>query len=383
MRRSKLLWTLPLLALAAPAQAARLPDQPGVAAIAEKAMQGTGARGLAIAVIDGGKVKSIQTFGERNAKGDPLTPQTIMYGASLTKLLFGYAVMRLVDEGKVDLDRPIAAMLPKPLPDYGNLEPYGNWGDLKDDPRWRAITPRIALNHSTGFANFHFLEPDGKLRIHFAPGTRYGYSGEGIILLQFALEQALGIETGAEVKRLVFDPLNMPNTSLTWRPDFASNYADGWRLDGSVEPHDERERVRVAGSMDTTITDLANFTAALVRGEGLSKAARAEMVRADLPIRSRAQFPTLGPDAPPAEQPNIAAGVATIVFSGPQGPGFIRGGHNDSTGNILICVEGRQRCVLVMANDVRAEASFPMIVREILGETGAPWAWIYGDMKFI
>ena len=80
--------------------------------------------------------------------------------------------------------------------------------------------------------------------------------------------------------------------------------------------------VRVAGSMDTTITDLANFTAALVRGEGLSKAARVEMVRADLPIRSRAQFPTLGPDAPPAEQPKIAAGVGTIVFSGPQGPGL-------------------------------------------------------------
>ncbi len=383
MRRSKLLWALPFLALATPAQAANLTGEAGVATIAEKAMQGTGARGLAIAVIDGGKVKSVQAFGERNAKGDPLTPQTIMYGASLTKLLFSYAVMRLVDEGKVDLDRSIADMLPQPLPDYGNLGAYGNWGDLKDDPRWRAITPRMALNHSTGFPNFHFLEPDGKLRIHFDPGTRYSYSGEGVMLLQFAIEKALGIETGAEVKRLVFDPLNMPNTGLTWRPDFAANYADGWRLDGSVEPHDERGRVRMAGSMDTTITDLANFTAALVRGEGLSTATRAEMVRADLPIRSRAQFPTLAGDAPAEQQSKIAAGVGTIVFSGPQGPGFIRGGHNDSTGNILVCVERRQRCVLVMANDVRAEASFPMIVREILGETGAPWAWLYGDMKFI
>lgn len=383
MGYSRLLWALPLLISSVATQAANLPDEAGVAAIAKKAMQGTGARGLAIAVIERGKVKSVQTFGERNAKGEPLTPQTIMYGASLTKLLFSYAVMRLVDEGKVDLDRPIAEMLPQPLPDYGNLEAYGNWGDLADDPRWRAITPRMTLNHSTGFANFSFLEPDGKLRMHFDPGARYGYSGEGVVLLQFAIEKGLNVEMGAEVKRLVFDPLKMPNTSLTWRPDFAANYVDGWRLDGSVEPHDERERVRVSGSMDTTITDLANFSAALVRGEGLSKAARAEILRPGLPIRTRGQFPTLQDDAPPAEQLKIAAGVGTITFSGPQGPGFVRGGHNDSTGNMLVCLEKGQRCVLIMANDVRAEAAFPMIVREILGETGAPWTWILADMKFL
>jgi CubicO group peptidase (beta-lactamase class C family) len=384
MTRGKLLWTLPLLAAAAPAHAASLPDRAGVAVIAEKAMAGTGAHGLAIAVIDGGKVRSVQSFGARNAKGDPLTPQTIMYGASLTKLVFAYTVLRLSDEGKLDLDKPIAAMLAKPLPDYGNLDAYGNWGDLAGDARWQRITPRIVLNHSTGFANFSFLEPDEKLRFHFDPGSRYGYSGEGIMLLQFGLDQGLGLDTGKEVRRLVFDPMKMPNSSLVWRPDFATNYADGWTLDGGVEAHDERGRVRMAGSMDTTITDLANFAAAVVSGEGLSDKARGELLRSGLPIRSRSQFPTLAGDVPEAEQhKGLAASVGLITFAGPQGPGFFRGGHNDSTGNTLVCLEEGQRCVLIMSNDVRAEAAFPMIVREILGETGAPWRWIFGDMKFI
>lgn len=383
MRRAKLALALPLL-MAATAEAKPVADQAAVAKTAKQAMTATGARGLAIALIDQGNVVSVQSFGERNARGEPLTPQTIMYGASLTKAVFAYTVLRLVDEGKVDLDKPVAAMLEKPLPDYGNLDAYGNWGDLAGDERWRAVTPRHILNHSTGFANFHFLEPDQKLRFHFDPGSRYGYSGEGIMLLQFGLDKGLGLDTGKEVQRLVFDPLKMPNSSLVWRPDFAANYADGWTLDGSVEAHDERGRVRMAGSMDTTITDLANFAAALVSGEGLSKKARAELFRPGLPIRSAGQFPTLAGDVPEAQQhKGLAASVGLITYSGPQGPAFFRGGHNDSTGNTLVCVEKGQRCVLIMSNDVRAEAAFPMIVRDILGETGTPWRWIFGDMKFV
>ncbi|WP_282947730.1 MULTISPECIES: serine hydrolase domain-containing protein [unclassified Sphingopyxis] len=388
IRRAKMALALPLFmtsaAGATPVADRRVADETAVANTAKQAMTATGARGLAIAVIDRGKVVSVQTFGDRNAKGDPLTPHTIMYGASLTKAVFAYTVLRLVDEGKVDLDKPIAAMLAKPLPEYGNLDAYGNWGDLAGDDRWRTVTPRNVLNHSTGFANFSFLEPDEKLRFHFDPGSRYGYSGEGIMLLQFGLDKGLGLDTGQQVQRLVFDPLNMPNTSLVWRSDFTANYADGWTLDGSVAAHDERRRVRMAGSMDTTITDLANFAVALVAGKGLSKMAWRELVRPGQPIRSSAQFPTLAGDVPEAKQHRgLAASVGLITYTGPQGLAFFRGGHNDSTGNALVCLVNQERCVLIMSNDVRAEAAFPLIVRDILGDTGTPWRWIFGDMKFV
>lgn len=351
-----------------------------MAAAARRAMAETHANGLAVAVIDRGRVASVEAFGKRNAKGDPLTIDTVMYGASITKAVFGYLVMQLVDEGKVDLDRPIAAMLPRPIPEYGNLDAYGNWGDLAGDDRWKAITPRMAMTHSTGFANFAFLEPDGKLRIHFDPGTRFSYSGEGIMLLQFGLEKGLGLDVGAELQRRFFGPLGMTRTSLMWRPDFAANLADGWTGDGKVEPHDERSKVRVAGSMDTTIADLARFAAYMVRGGGLSKAAAAERVRGSLPITTATQFPNFLPDAVPDKRvPGLAAGIGVIAFTGPQGPGWYKGGHNDSTGNTLVCLERGERCVLILSNDVRAERAFPMLVKTALGDTGVPFGWEYGD----
>lgn len=76
-------------------------------------------------------------------------------------------------------------MLSDPLPRYGNLDSCRNWGELVSDERWKLITPRMALNHFTGFANLAFLEPDGRLRIHFHPGPRYVYSGEGMMLIQY------------------------------------------------------------------------------------------------------------------------------------------------------------------------------------------------------
>jgi CubicO group peptidase (beta-lactamase class C family) len=365
------------LILVAPQAQAAAPSAKIDSAVRD-AMRRTGARGLAMAVIEDGRPVLVRAWGDRNARGDPLEPDTIMYGASLTKAVFAYTVMQLVEEGKLDLDRPLALYLPRPLPEYGNLEDYGNWGDLAGAERWRRVTARHVLTHSTGWANFSWFEPDRKLRFHFEPGARYAYSGEGIILLQFAIEKGLGLDLGAEMKRRVFDRFAMANTSMTWRPDFARNLADGWKSDGSAEPHDERGRVRAAGSMDTSIADFARFAAGFIRGEGLKRSTRAEMLRGHLPVRTASQFPSLGPEVPPEQRwKSLAAGLGLVVFDGPQGRGFFKGGHNDSTGNMWVCLERRRRCVVLLANDVRAEAAFPRLVEAALGETGLPWRWEY------
>ncbi|MET1113195.1 MAG: serine hydrolase domain-containing protein [Allosphingosinicella sp.] len=363
-------------ALADPVEA-RMPAQKIEAAVRD-AMSRTGARGLAMAVVEDGRPVLVRAWGHRNAAGDPLEADTIMYGASLTKAVFAYTVMQLVGEGRLDLDRPLAAYLPRPLPEYGNVEGYGNWGDLAGDERWRRVTARHVLTHSVGWANFSFLEPDGKLRFHFEPGARYAYSGEGIIFLQFVLEKGLGLDVGAEMKARVFDRLGMKSTGMVWRPDFARNLADGWKSDGGAEPHDRRGRVRAAGSMDTTIADFARFAAGFMRGEGLRRGTRDEMVRGRLPISTASQFPSLGPEMPPEKRwKSFAAGLGVVTFDGPQGRGFFKGGHNDSTGNMWVCLERGRRCVVLLANDVRAEAAFPRLVEAVLGDTGLPWRWEY------
>ena len=372
-----------LLIIAAAPTLARVPSAHALDAEAARAMAATQAQGLAIAVIEDGQVIHARSYGARNAAGLPLQPDTVMYGASLTKTAFAYMVMQLVDEGRLDLDTPIAEYLERPLPAYPTEAKYAPWVDLADDPRWRAITPRHLLTHSAGFANFAFVEPDGKLRFHFDPGARYAYSGEGMILLQFVIERGLGLDVGEEMQRRVFDRFGMQNTSMIWREDFAANLADGWRSDGSIEPHDERSKVRAAGSMDTTIEDMARFAAGYARGEGLTERARAALTAQQLPITIASQFPSLQPELPvDRHRSDLGAGLGVIVFDGPQGPGFMKGGHNDSTGNTLVCVESGRRCVVVLANDVRAEAAFPRLVAFVLGETGAPWRWEYGDLPF-
>ncbi len=343
-------------------------------------MRQTGAEGLALAVVRGGRVVQVRAHGRRNAKGDPLTPDTVMYGASLTKTAFGYLVMQLAEEGRVDLDAPIARYLDRPLPEYPDDPRYGPWSHLRGDDRWRRLTPRILLNHASGFSNYAFIEPDGRLRFHFEPGTRYAYSGEGLILLQFVLERGLGLDVGAEMQRRIFDRFGMRNTSMMWRADFAANLADGWDAQGRPVPHDERSKVRAAGSMDTTIDDMARLAAGYVRGDGLSARGRAELTRPQLPITTASQFPSMQPELPPdRRRPHLAAGLGVIVFEGPQGPGFFKGGHNDSTGNTWVCVERSQDCVVILANDVRAERGFPRLVRFVLGDTGVPWEWEYGQ----
>ena len=385
-------WLLPLAALlsstALPGREFPRVNASSVDAEVKAVMAKTGARGLALAIVDDGLVRYLQAYGVRNANGDPLNTDTIMYGASLTKTVFAYTVLQLVDQGKLSLDTPLDDYLDKPLPDYDTNaiypDKYGPYHDLAGDPRWKAITPRMALTHSTGFANFWWDDPDQKLRIHFDPGSRYSYSGEGLILLQFVIEngrkdKGLGLDLG-KLTQASFDRLGMTRTSLQWRPDFRANLADGFNDKGEAGPHDERSKVRVAGSMDTTIADLSKFVAALSRHDGLSARSWSEMLKPQLHIGTATQFPNFAPELPPDRQrKDLHAGLGLILFDGPQGPGFFKGGHDDQTANTLVCIERSRRCVLILSNDVRAEAGFAELVEFILGDTGVPYDWEYGD----
>ena len=381
-----MLYALFRLPLAVVAQT--MPSGPAIDLEVSKLMSHTHARGIAVAIVDHGKVGYVQAYGIRNAHGDPLATDTVMYGASLTKTVFAYTVMQLVDQGKLKLDTPVKDDLDKPLPTYGPdpvfPDKYGPYKDLADDPRWERITPRMCLTHSTGFSNFWFTEPDQKLHIHFEPGTHFSYSGEGLILLQFVIEhgrkaQGLGLDVG-DLTNANFARLGMTRTSMTWHNGQDPNVADGWNDQGQPQAHEKRSKVRAAGSMNTTISDLSKFTAALVTGEGLSAASSAEMTKPQLHITVAHQFPLFLPDLPVSEQrKDLYAGLGVVVFDGPQGHGFYKGGHDGQTANTMVCIKASQRCVLILSNDVRAEAGFAELVGFILGDTGVPYDFEYGD----
>ena len=104
---------LPAIALSLALTA--LPAPSAIDAEAHKILAQTHAQGLAIALIDNGRVQYVQAYGVRDAKGDPLRTDTVMYGASLTKTVFAFTVLQLVDQDRLKLDTPIADDLDNPL----------------------------------------------------------------------------------------------------------------------------------------------------------------------------------------------------------------------------------------------------------------------------
>ncbi|RJS26187.1 serine hydrolase [Corallococcus sp. H22C18031201] len=330
--------------------------------------------GLAVAIIEDGQVASLKAYGVRDvSQSAPLRTDTVMYGASLTKVVFTYLVLQLVGEGVLTLDTPIERYLKKPLPSYPK------YADLAADPRWKQLTARMLLSHTAGFPNFRFLNPDGKLDFKFDPGTRYAYSGEGINLLQFVLEDAgLGLDVEQEMKRRIFERFGMRRTSMVWRDDFESNVVTGYDEHGTAQVHKRRESVRAAGSMDTTVEDYAKFLSALVRGEGLSARARAEMLTSQIAISTAHQFPTLLTETDARNQDlALSAGLGVVLFRGRAGPAYFKGGHDDWTDNFFLCLEQGRRCVLLLSNSVKGPQVFPALAEAILGPTDMPWRWEY------
>jgi CubicO group peptidase (beta-lactamase class C family) len=236
--------------------------------------------GAAIAVIDDGKVAYEHAYGFRDKeKSLPLTVDSVMSAASITKPTFGYLVLQLVDRGMLDLDKPVYQYLPKPLP------AYPRYADLADDPRYKQITARILLSHTSGFANWRWLEEDRKLRIHFNPGLKYAYSGEGIDLLQLVVETVTNKPLDQLMRERIFQPFGMVRTSLVWEERFASDAANGYDEYGrSVGVH-QWKKPDAAGSMLTSIIDLARFMTAVMEGKGLQPKTREQMRRQlELPI---------------------------------------------------------------------------------------------------
>ncbi len=158
--------------------------------------------GLSIAVINEGKVVYHQTFGYANLeKKLPVTTKTIFEGASMSKSIFAFFVMKFVEEGKLDLDKPLYEYLP--------------YQDIAYDERYKKITARIVLSHRSGFPNWRENEPDRKLKIKFEPGTDYEYSGEGYQYLAMVLKHIENTDwNGLEAifQEKIATPLSMEHT---------------------------------------------------------------------------------------------------------------------------------------------------------------------------
>ena len=328
--------------------------------------------GLAVALLENNRVRYLRTYGYRNlATQAPLEPQTAMYGASFSKAVFAYLVMQLVQEQRLDPDKPMAQYLPRPLPDYAAYR------DLAGDARWPRLTARMALTHTTGLPNWRWLAPDKKLRFQFEPGARYGYSGEGLQLLQLVVETITGQTLVQLSEARVFGPLHLRRSSYVWQPVFEANYALGYDEQGQPLPKRKRTTAGAAGSLETTPADYAAFLAAVMQGRGLTPAAKREMTRLQVRIPFKAQFGPLAAVAAPDSNRAIKLGygLGWGTFDSPYGLAYFKEGHDDGWENHSVIFGDRKVGLLLMSNSSNADKIFKVLLEQLLGDRATPWQW--------
>ncbi len=244
--------------------------------------------GVSIAIFNNGQISYLKSYGLRDKeKNLPLTPDSVMTAASLSKVAFAYMVMQLVQDKILDLDKPVYQYFPKPLPEYPNYK------DLASDPRYKKITARMLLSHTSGFPNWRWINEDRKLNINFEPGSRFAYSGEGIDLLQLLVETITKKPLEELMRERIFEPFGMTRTSMMWQSKFESDYANGYDEEGRSLGPERRKTADAAGSMQTTPRDYARFFQAVVQGERLNKETRKIMLSPQILILSKHEFPTL------------------------------------------------------------------------------------------
>ncbi len=209
---------------------------------------------MSIALIRNGKTAWLHGFGVKNKKtGEPVKADTVFEAASLSKPVFAYAVLKLADQGKLDLDTPLITYLEKPY---------------VPDERAGKITAGMVLSHRTGFPNWR--AEDNVLPIYFSPGSRFSYSGEGYIYLQRVVEQITGKPLDIYMSEVVFKPLGMNNSSYVWKASFDALAATGHDSKGKPREREKPTQAGAASTLNTTAKDYAQFVNAILNGKGLS-----------------------------------------------------------------------------------------------------------------
>jgi CubicO group peptidase (beta-lactamase class C family) len=327
--------------------------------------------GVGIAVFDDGKVAYLKTYGARDTERHlPLTPNSIMTAASLTKPAFATMVMQLVHEHVIDLDKPVYEYLPKPLPEYAAYR------DLADDSRYKQITMRMLLDHTSGFPNWRRFTDDKKLKIYFAPGSRFAYSGEGIALAQMIVETITKKSVNELMNDRIFRPLGMKRTSMVWERRFENDYANGYDEMGKSLGPERRERGDAAGSMQTTLRDYARFIQRVLSGAILDQKGREMMLTPQISIRSKHEFPTLSTETTTENDSiHLSYGLGWGLYFTGHGEAFFKEGHDEGWRHYVVCFDKPKIGMLIMTDSSNGEDIYDGLLRAVLGDTFTPLEW--------
>jgi CubicO group peptidase (beta-lactamase class C family) len=310
--------------------------------------------GAALAVLRGGSVAWAGGFGVCSTAGaSAVTENTVFEAASLSKPVFAYAVLGLCQEGRLDLDTPLATIVP----------------GYADGPGIDRITARHVLAHTSGLPNWRRGQ---RLTVNFEPGTRYQYSGEGFVYLQRAVERLTGQALAPWIGRRLFDPLGMKATSFVWRPEYQPIQAAGhdpegrpmprqderlkaWGGAGNADPEVATPAMNAASSLHTTVSDYARFVEECLRTKGgapyqLSETWKRTMLMPSTRVSN-----------------DVSRGLGWGLEHTAEGTAFFHGGNNVFFRNLAIGSVEQGRAIVLLTNGQNGGRLFEPVVAATLG----------------
>lgn len=239
----------------------------------EATMDSLNIPGLSIAIINDAKTVYHNTFGYKNlATKEKVNDSTLFEGASLSKPLFSYFLLKMVDKAVISLDTPLYTYLPHP-------------GIKDNDERYKLITPRMVLSHTTGFPNW---SPDAPVPMKFTPGTDFSYSGEAhqyltaLLAVQMKTNWQAGLDSVFQQEVAI--PLGMKHTYYVRNEFTGRNKATGYFKDGRANEQWKNGSVSfgAAHTVHSEAIDYAKFLMAMITGEGLKKETFDDMLTAQI-----------------------------------------------------------------------------------------------------
>lgn len=247
-----------------------------------------GLPGLSFALINNGRIVYHRSLGLSNVETkEKVDANSIFEAASLSKTVFAYFVLRLVDKKVLDLDTPLYRYLP--------------YQDIAKDERYKLITARMVLSHATGFPNWRYSDKRdeskykyGELYLKFTPGTQFAYSGEGYFYLTKVVAHLsnLTIQTLDPLfQKEVSEPLHMKKAWFSWVNYIAKHKVKG-HANGKVVskawpiafPEQDSTWFDAAGGLHAEAIGFSSFLIGLMNGEGLSKSLNDEMFKAQVQL---------------------------------------------------------------------------------------------------
>ena len=341
-------------------------------------MDSANVEGLSLAILNNNEPVYVKAYGYKNKpQNELMDTATVNYAASFSKAVFAVLILKLTEQGIIDLDKPLYKYLKKPISDYEEF------AELGKDERYMEITARMCLSHTTGLPNIRYIQPTtgaldtlGTLKIYFKPGTRYAYSGEGIKFLQLAVEDITEKNVEELSQEQIFKPLKMFRTGYIWHDNFDDNFAIGHLDDGRIMIKKKRTVPNAAGSLVTTISDFSKFISALMQGEILEKKTFDEMLTPQIKINSKYQFPTIMDETTTNnDKIQLSYGLGWGLLKCAYGRAFFKEGHSDAWRDYNINFVDKETSIIIICNSENGEALFRELLEKTIGDTCTPWEW--------